>query len=530
MKKLKAFFELLSNTSLFWVYLVTGIVYSLISISAPSISGALVNSVIYNQEDLQRNLMLLVAIYALQMIFSVSDQYCSNLFVVNQKKRMRNRVFGAYIKESGRTREEISSFVSFINNDIPDIVENYFQGNIDIIKCFCITVGSSIALISIHWLLAVVIVGCSILIIVLPNIMKEQAARRREKYANALGKYNTVLESLLNGADIIKAYLYEKTAERRLADENGRVEKEEQSVRKCQLCVFGMTGFVQIAKQVLILTIGVYLIYIQDIKVGELLAAVQLAEIMAAPIEVMAYLLNGRNEVKPLIEKYKEIIETTDASGTTELGKIENVQIKNLMYCAGGVRILNHISFSLKAGKNYLLVGKSGSGKTTLLKLIARLCKDDYRGELYINNTDYRDIVKHSFYKKVGVVPQEPYLFWMSLEENILLGRSIKREEYIRIIEKLNLSYLLDRFENQTLNEDMVSRLSGGEKQRISLARAMVSKPEIYLLDEVTSSLDEKNAYEIEKILLEEEAMVVHACHKIIPELKEKYDEIICLD
>ena len=530
MKKIKRFFELLDNTEIFLMYLVIGSIFSIVSIIGPNISGKLLNAVIYEQDDLWKNVKYLVGIHLLQVILCVGDQYFANLFLVSQKKKMRRNAFHARAREVGLTREKISSFVSFVNNDIPDIAEGYFQGVIDIIKCLCITIGSAVALWRIHWLLASVIVGCSILIVILPNVLKEQAAKRRKNYAKALEQYNTILETFLEGTDIIKAYLYQKNAEKKLSKENENVVKQEKNVRNCQLCVNGLTGLLQMLKTVSILILGVYLIYIQEIKVGELLAAVQLAELLAAPIEVLAYLLNGRNEAKPLVEEYKELLVKGETEGIIEVGKLENIQVSHLTYAVGEVKILEDLSLSLEAGKKYMLVGKSGSGKTTLLKLLAKLDAAEYAGKIYLNKVEYGNLESVSFYKKIGVVTQNPYMFWVSLEENILLGRSIRKEDYFQIIEELNLSYLLERFKNQPLDKEAVSRLSGGEMQRISLARAMVGKPEIYFLDEVTSSLDEENAYQIEKILLEQDAMLVHACHKMIPALREQYDEIISLD
>ena len=106
------------------------------------------------------------------------------------------------------------------------------------------------------------------------------------------------------------------------------------------------------------------------------------------------------------------------------------------------------------------------------------------------------------------------------------MGRNVSDSDYAAVMKKLNLDYLLDRFANNELNTEMVSRLSGGEKQRIALARAMVGKPQVYMLDEITSSLDEQNAREIEEILLAEDATILYVCHNIIPEIKDRYEEV----
>ena len=118
---------------------------------------------------------------------------------------------------------------------------------------------------------------------------------------------------------------------------------------------------------------------------------------------------------------------------------------------------------------------------------------------------------------------QEPYLFRASLRENILLGREIPEEVYRSVIEKLRLQYLLDRCGGEELTPEAVETLSGGERQRVALARAMVGKPEMYLLDEVTSALDRENSELVERLMLEEDAAVIHVCHKPNEELLPLY-------
>lgn len=530
MKEKHNFWSLLGSKKIFWLYLLTGISFSIISIIAPMFSGNLVDAVIYKQEDLGRNLCWLIGVYVSLLLFSVLDQYFSNLFLIRQKQEMRNRAFGAFLKKENLNREKISSFVSFVNNDIPGIAENYFQGTIDILKCVCIALGAALALLQIHWMLAIIIMGSSLIMVAMPKVMQEKAATCRKQYAGALEKYNTLLASYLEGADVVKAYLYHGRAMEAAIAKNQEIQKEEEKVRNCQVGVYAMASGIQILKKLLILTIGVYLIYTQEIKAGELLAAVQLAEILAAPIEVLAYLINGKNEIQPLVERYKEILVKTEMTGGLQIDKIDTIHMNEISVMAGETSILEHFSASFEAGKKYMLVGKSGSGKSTLLRLLGRMERELYSGQIRVNQNDYKAVSEESFYKKIGIVPQEAYLFWASMEENILLGRCISNADYLAIIEKLHLGYLLERFANQMLDEETVSKLSGGEKQRIALARAMVGKPEVYLLDEITSSLDAGNAYDIERMLLKEDAMVIHACHKIIPELKEKYDKVICLN
>ena len=140
------------------------------------------------------------------------------------------------------------------------------------------------------------------------------------------------------------------------------------------------------------------------------------------------------------------------------------------------------------------------------------------------NGESLREILAQDYYRKVCPVFQEPCLFHATLEENILLGRQISEDTYRDVIRKLNLEYLLERYHGEEITPEVMEKLSGGERQRVALARAMVGKPEVYLLDEVTSALDAQTSEKIEEVLLQEDACIIHICHKANPRMLPRYD------
>jgi ABC-type multidrug transport system fused ATPase/permease subunit len=141
MKKQKIF---LKNKQLLGFYLVVGVLFSVISVVAPSISGELVNAVIYRQGDVKVYLFLLVLTYILLLLFSIADQYFFQYFQIKEKNAMRNELFQASLKRGNQEKEQIAAFTSFVNNDVPNIVENYYGGTVDIIKCVCIIVCNGV--------------------------------------------------------------------------------------------------------------------------------------------------------------------------------------------------------------------------------------------------------------------------------------------------------------------------------------------------------------------------------------------------
>lgn len=262
-------------------------------------------------------------------------------------------------------------------------------------------------------------------------------------------------------------------------------------------------------------------------EIGSLVAVIQLSEVISAPIEVLASLRHSRNEVLPLLEQYNAMTGCRTASRCTreaQAGAPERLLLDHVSYCAEDVTILRDVSAQFLAGRKYLITGESGSGKSTLLRLLAQTGDLRYGGEIFYNQQALRSIAYASYYEQVCPVFQEPYLFYATLRDNICLGRPIATEVYDDIVRKLRLEHLLDRCRGQELTPEIMETLSGGERQRVALARAMVGRPAVYLLDEVTSALDQDSAGAVEQLLLNEPAMVIHICHKPNPALAAQYD------
>lgn len=530
---MKLFFSVLGKCKrLFWSTFIISIIFCTVSVITPNVSGRVVDQVLdrVSKPDIQRGMIVFLGVCILQMLFSVWNDYAQKKFVRSIKKEMRSSAFCCFSKKINLKRDEIASFTSFVNNDIPCITEQYCLGVLDIASCICLLVCTSLSLFSVHWVLAFVIIAISLLIVYLPKLMRDKASDSRKNYAESLSGYNTHMESYLKGVNVIRAYNYHKRANQFMEQNNSQVEQREGEMSKYQVEVQSITTVLQIAKTFFVFLCGIFLINCGEIKVGDLVIALQLAGNIGAPIEVLAYALHSRNEAKPLVDKYIEIIEygkeQNSEKGFEKL-PLSEIAVNNLSYEIDGVSILHDLSMKFQAGKKYMICGKSGSGKSTLLRLLSQMNDDTYSGVITVDGRDIRDIDPAIFHREISIVFQEPYLFWTTLEENILLGRDISKERFDEVMTKLNIGYLMERFKGKEINVEMADTLSGGEKQRIALARAILGRPQVYLLDEATSALDNENTYVVEKMLLEEDAMIIHVSHKPVEELKNRYDKII---
>ncbi|MBY0273561.1 MAG: ATP-binding cassette domain-containing protein [Alphaproteobacteria bacterium] len=219
-----------------------------------------------------------------------------------------------------------------------------------------------------------------------------------------------------------------------------------------------------------------------------------------APLSQMGFIARnvrrGLNELSDIMKIYRiKSPPSISSRGSNSFDKLENIEFKNVSFGYEPSRlVLNDVSFTLEAGKTIGIVGETGSGKSTISSLLFKFY-DVNSGKILINNVDIQSLDSNSLYKLLGIVPQDVTLFNMSIYENILFGRpSAQKEEVEEAIKLAYLEPFLKRLPGHydTIVGERGLKLSGGEKQRIAIARVLLKRPTLYVFDEATSSLDLK--------------------------------------
>ncbi|MBY0273418.1 MAG: ATP-binding cassette domain-containing protein [Alphaproteobacteria bacterium] len=220
----------------------------------------------------------------------------------------------------------------------------------------------------------------------------------------------------------------------------------------------------------------------------------------AAPLGQMGFIARnmrrGLNEFSDIMKIYRTNRSPSLSSGDSySPDKLESIEFKNVSFGYNSSRlVLNDVSFTLDAGKTIGIVGETGSGKSTISSLLFKFY-DVNSGKIFINNKDIQNLDSSSLYKFLGIVPQDVTLFNTSIYENILFGRpSAQKEEVEEAIKLAHLEPFLKKLPDHydTIVGERGLKLSGGEKQRIAIARVLLKRPALYVFDEATSSLDLK--------------------------------------
>lgn len=204
-----------------------------------------------------------------------------------------------------------------------------------------------------------------------------------------------------------------------------------------------------------------------------------------------------------LIKKHENIIQKTEKPKKNSRLTLDScISIKNLSISYGEKLILENQNFEFISKGKYALTGESGCGKTTLLKTIAGLHKE-YNGEILFDGIDINEYSTNAIVQNVAFVSQDIYIFNDTIRFNLTLGDNIDDLEIYKVLEEVNLKMTIDNLDNglEFCLSDGGKNFSGGQRQRLSIARAMLTKKEVFFLDEATSALDKENKNIIENVL-----------------------------
>lgn len=293
---------------------------------------------------------------------------------------------------------------------------------------------------------------------------------------------------------------------------------------------------VGLLSQLVILSLGALLILKGTVTTGDLIMSMFFITSVSDAVGNAIETYNNIKSTKGVGDKFLNMLKNNEElpkgrALALEAGKVKDgVSVNNFSFAFGDRDIFKNFSYELADGGSYAVIGESGSGKSTFARLLTKEL-DGYKGEVTVYGQDLNEISEKSLFESVAVVPQEAMIFKDSLFNNITMyDSSIKEDsdEYKEIIKKLNLEGLAKKEKEGTLD---VLQASGGEKERISIARAMIRKPKILILDEPTTGLDPDNAREVKKIITNLDGVLrLVITHDYDEEYLNKFDGVIFMN
>jgi ATP-binding cassette, subfamily B, bacterial len=422
---------------------------------------------------------------------------------------LRTRVFDHLQKQSLGffDRNKSGVLVARMTADIESMSELVQWGLLQFVAAILLVGFSLVLAFVVSWQLA--LVG----LLVMPVIII--ASRKFQRDSNAayldvrenIGQNLSTLQEGIAGVRVIQAYAREPEQRRRFKQSNRDLYDSHVHSVRVSTWYFGLVETAGVLATALIVGVGGWLYTNDVVKVGQIVSVVLLYAQLFEPVQQLSQLYNTVQSSAASLNKLFGILDTEPdiQDGDKELPRTGELIVRDVgfRYPATEAAVLTDVSITVADGERLALVGPTGAGKSTLAKLMARLY-DPTQGSISFGGIDLREATLASLRHRVVVVPQEGFLFGGTIADNVRIARSDATDDDVRAA--FDAIGALERFDElddgiHTEVRERGSRLSAGERQLVSLARAALVDPAVLVLDEATSNLDPGTEFIVERAL-----------------------------
>ena len=412
--------------------------------------------------------------------------------------------------------EQTGELVSILNNDV-DNLESFTLNTFSTIIQFPLSVAIAFAFMFwLNWQLALVLLFVPILIAASSFLYSRLIAPYQEELRSRVGTLNSRLENNISGIATIKAYTTENTERGRVEDASWRRVETRLKMAKLYALSGPLATTIQNLGIVAVILVAGYwilagppLFFEGSITAGALVTFIFYVRTFVGPMRRLPGIVDNYQSARASAKRVVRLLALPDvvpeADDAVELetvsGRVEYEDVR-FVYETGGEEVVRGISFAADAGETIGIVGPTGAGKSTLLKLLLRFYDPD-AGTIRIDDHDVRDVTVQSLRESVGYVGQEPFLFYGTIAENIAYGTKATDEEVRRAAKRAGAHEFITALSNgyETEVGERGLKLSGGQRQRVAIARAVVRDPDILVLDEATSHVDNETEALIQRNL-----------------------------
>ena len=462
---------------------------------------------------------MLVCLYVASWLFGVIQSWImakvSQNVIYTLRKRMSEKLDRLPLKYFDRvTYGEVQSRMI---NDVETINQTLTASITQMITAVITIVGILAMMLSISLtmtLAAMVVIPASLIIIKLVVGKSQKHFRSQQEY---LGKVNGHVEEMFSGHDIVKAFNREEISGASFSEYNGKLCESAWKSQFFSGLMMPLTQLVGNLAYVMVCFLGGYLALKGRISIGQIQAFIQYVRSFNQPMQQVANIVNQLQSTAAAAERVFELLEEEEeadaAAGDSGAGASDydptpdvdgDVAFRNVSFgYLPDEPIIKNFSFEAKAGQRVAIVGPTVAGKTTLVKLLMRYYELD-GGEIFVDGRDIRSMTRHELRSKFGMVLQDTWLNSNSIMDNIKYGRpEATDEEVVEAAKAAHADHFIRTLPggyDMQINEE-ATNISAGQKQLLTIARAILADAPILILDEATSSVDTRTERIIQKAM-----------------------------
>ncbi len=485
-------------------------------------------------KDIEKMLFMAVIYIVVLVLEGLAGRALRNRFVEKGMRQLKEAVFERITEKNitSFTVEPVGRYVSILTNDMVSVENNYLQNSFNIVLNILLFILALGIMLMYNVVLTLCAIGLVVVSLVVSLLSSTRLTKEEQKVSQSNEKYVSLVKDILSGFTVMKSFRAEKEIARLFGDENRSLEKQKCRRRKTEDAINLVSTTFGFGVHVGVMMTGAYLALQGKITAGVLIAFVQLMNYIIGPIQQIPAALANRKAAVGLLDKMlyvtKQSEQKDEGENITDIGRGICFQNVSFGYDCDQT-VLKDINVFFEQGKSYAIVGASGSGKSTLLNLLMG-GYTGYQGEILLGGRELRQISRSSLYDVVSLVEQNVFLFDSTIENNITMFKDFDKEKVAGAIQRAGLEKLVSERGIHYRCGENGSGLSGGEKQRISIARSLLRNASVLLLDEATSALDATTSAKVEDMIIRMTEMTrIVITHKLQKEVLARYDKILVM-
>lgn len=521
-------FKLVQNHKV--LYFITLIL--IVSYSVVDLLKSILMSYIFDDHLLDSILSLIVIVLiflGVYLIVSTLQQYVVEVLKNKIRYSLNQNLYQSYASRNIESfqKKDSSEILNEFNNEVNVVIDNYVSSKLNVFLLTISLILGSLYIANLSVEILMFLLFCAFITILINSIFKNSLKKNQMNYLDSMKQWLCSIKNLCRCFNDIKILNLEKVFCDNLDLENKNLEQSTLKNNGFIKILTSINSFISQAMFFLTLLFGIVLIHYNRLTVGQLLGIAQASNMVIMPIVNYANLRNMIQSSKPVLQK---LLDNSICSEENEPiifdEQIHDIKIKHLSYSYGVRQILDLSNLVIDQGKKYLVIGKSGDGKSTFLDILTKQKKAD---GIYVNDKDLKDVQFSTYADKFSYVNQNNDLLPFSFEQNITLGKKMSKYSLKELVTIFNLESIFDK-ERDNLDFEHLN-LSGGEKQRICLARAIYRNKKWLFLDEAFSAIDKTNSDRIHQFILSNPDLTVLSIeHKVTKETVSLYDKVLLFE
>lgn len=521
-------FKLVQNHKV--LYFITLIL--IVSYSVVDLLKSILMSYIFDDHLLDSILSLIVIVLiflGVYLIVSSLQQYVVEVLKNKIRYSLNQNLYQSYASRNIESfqKKDSSEILNEFNNEVNVVIDNYVSSKLNVFSLTISLILGSLYIANLSVEILMFLFFCAFITILINSIFKNSLKKNQMNYLDSMKQWLCSIKNLCRCFNDIKILNLEKVFCDGLDIENKNIEQSTLKNNGFIKILTSINSFISQAMFFLTLLFGIVLIHYNRLTVGQLLGIAQASNMVIMPIVNYANLRNMIQSSKPVLQKLLDNSMCYEENEPIIFDEqIHDIKIKHLSFSYGARLILDLNNLVIDQGKKYLVIGKSGDGKSTFLDILTKQKKAD---GIYVNDKNLKDVQFSTYADKFSYVNQDNDLLPFSFEQNITLGKKMSKYSLKDLVTIFNLESIFDK-ERDNLDFEHLN-LSGGEKQRICLARAIYRNKKWLFLDEAFSAIDKTNSDRIHQFILSDPDLTVLSIeHKVTKETVSLYDKVLLFE